>query len=76
MKTFWFSHRSREQPHARVVQAMRATRRAPQAPPIRLLPPEFVVLDADHERQAVEVLADLFADCLGHEVDRGDTSWP
>jgi hypothetical protein len=35
-----------------------------------------VVLDADHERQAVEVLADLFADCLGHEVDRGDTSWP
>ncbi len=37
---------------------------SPHRRPVTLLPPDFVPLDAEHERQALDVLADMLADYL------------
>lgn len=37
---------------------------SPNRRPVTLEPPEFVPLDAEHERQALDVLADMLASYL------------
>lgn len=42
-------------------------RQAEQSGSITLLPPELIPLDADHERLALDVLADILADYLNRQ---------
>jgi hypothetical protein len=44
---------------------------SPNLRPISLRPPELVELDADHERQALDALAELLADYLDRQTRRG-----
>jgi hypothetical protein len=49
---------------------------SPNLRPISLRPPELVELDADHERQALDALAELLASYLDRKARCGDTSRP
>ena len=54
------SQRSRRQPDE-----------SPSLRPISLRPPELVELDADHERRALDALAELLADYLDGQARHG-----
>lgn len=43
---------------------------SPNRRPITLQPPDFVPLDAEHERQALDVLADMLANYLDDRTRR------
>ena len=62
--------RCRCRPHTRSESTGTPTQGCGREDRVTLLPVEYVDLDADHERRAVELLADLIADTHQHRRHR------